>query len=474
MKSQAYVPGDTIAAIATPQGPGAIGVIRLSGDRAVSLAASLVTLANSRPLASLEPRRAALAVFHQNGTNLDRVLVTVFRAPHSFTGEDVVEISCHGGPAVMRRALELILAAGARAAEPGEFSQRAYLNGKMDLIQAEALAELIRARTDLAVTAAFTRMEGGLSDRVRELRSSLIGVLALAEAALDHSDDAAVEEALARESAAGEKVLLALADVRALLATSSAGLLLRDGARVTLAGRPNAGKSSLLNLLLGTQRAIVTPEPGTTRDTLEEGLDLDGVPAILVDTAGIRSGSSDPVEKLGIERARRSIEGSDAAIAVVDASRLLSDEDRTVAGLLRGKPAGVVALNKSDLPSRVAPGGVRSLFPDYPVARVSALRGDGSADLAKALREVLLARAGVGGEGTVQGAVLVSSVRQKDCLERTAAALERALAVADGKEMEECFAMEMREALDALGEMAGETAPEDVLKRIFSSFCVGK
>lgn len=461
-----FPPADTIAAIATPPGRGALGVVRLSGPSAVGLAAPFLALQRFEALSVLPARRAALAVFHREGRRLDQVVVTVFRHPHSYTGEDLVEISCHGGGAVLRQVVACLLSAGARLAGPGEFSQRAFLNGKMDLSQAEAVADLIRAETEQSRSAALAQLEGGLSGEVRTLRDRLLRVLAHLEVDLDHSDDSAVGPTLSPEETRSE-LESAAARVAALSSTYDFGRLLRDGVRVAIVGKPNAGKSSLLNRLLRDERAIVTSAPGTTRDTIEEGFDLLGLPAVLVDTAGIRGHAPDLAERIGMERTVKALERADAAIALLDGSREISEEDRRVAELTRAKRL-VVAVNKCDLPPRAEREEIGRLFDRAPLS-ISAQTGDGIEQLLRELRSLVSPES-----PSPQTSALVTSLRHRRCLERTAESLNRALELRGEERLEECLAVELREALDALGEIVGETVTEDVLDEIFSKFCIGK
>jgi tRNA modification GTPase len=461
-------PAETIVAVATPPGRGALGVIRLSGPRAAETASPFLSFKRFSSLSQLPARQAVLAEFHLNATRLDQVVATLYRAPHSYTGEDMLEISCHGSGSVLRQAVAALVKGGARLAEPGEFSQRAFLNGKMDLSQAEAVADLIHAETEASRAAALSQLEGGLSGEISALRARVLQVLAHLEVDLDHSDDSTVGRTRTAEETRAE--LEAVAEkTRALAASFDYGRLLRDGVRVAIVGKPNAGKSSLLNRLLRSDRAIVTAVPGTTRDTIEEGFDLLGLPAVLVDTAGIRGQVPDLAERVGIERTLKALERSDAAIALLDGSRALTEEDRRVAELTRGKSRLVVALNKSDLPSQTNADEAGKLFA-RPALPISAQTGDGVDALLVQLKGLLSPES----VPETSGSVLVTSLRHRQCLERAEQALGRALALRGDDWMEECLAVELHSALDAFGEIVGETVSEDVLDEIFSKFCIGK
>lgn len=452
---------DVIAAVATPPGEGALGIVRLSGPDALRVAQRFVR-------APLAPRQAALALIHDGGKPVDRAIAVFFAGPDTYTGEDLVELSVHGSPYLLSRTLELALSSGARAAEPGEFTRRAFVNGRLDLAQAEAVGLLIRARTELAARAAFEQLEGRLSRTVEELRRAVIGALAVVEASLDHPDD----DLPAFEPAVAAKDILALRDRVARLEDSHRiGRLAAEGARVSIVGRPNAGKSSLLNALLGRERAIVADEPGTTRDTLEEAADLRGLRAVLVDTAGLRDEKdAGAVELEGMRRARRSLASSDVALVVVDRSADFAEEDRRILeeAASGGRPV-VVALNKSDLPGLTAPGTVSSprLGGPTPCIEVSAATGEGVPRLVETLRERLLSS-----WSSPEGEPLVLNVRHRLALGDARAALDRASALTGGGP--ELAAVHLREALAALGAVVGHTPPEEVLREVFSRFCVGK
>lgn len=445
---------EVIVAIATPAGEGALGIVRLSGGDVFGVARSFL-----RP-AGLKPRTAAVAeVFDARGT-VERAVAVFFPGPSSYTGEDLLELTVHGSPYLVSRLVELACDAGARPAEPGEFTRRAYLNGRLDLAQAEAVALLIRARTEKAARAALAQLEGGLSRTVGELRRELTGVLAVVEASLDHPDEDLPAFA---PGAAGEALSALAARAARLAATHRQGRLAAEGARISIVGSPNAGKSSLLNALLGRDRAIVAPEPGTTRDTLEEPADLQGVRTVLVDTAGLRAeGDAGAIEKEGMRRARKALEGSDLALVVLDRSVEFREADRRLleeaAG--GGRPV-LVALNKSDLPPRIAAGDVAS-----PALPVSALTGDGVEGLARALAETVAA-----GASAPEGEPIVLTLRHRRALEAAESSLRRA---GEAVREPELAAVHLREALSALGAIVGETAPEEVLREVFSRFCVGK
>ena len=454
---------DTIAAISTPLGEGAIAVLRMSGPRAVEIAGEVFRAKTAAgALAARVQQRGAI---HDGGRKMDDVLLTVFRAPHSYTGEDVVEIACHGGVLVTRRILELLLKCGARSAEPGEFTQRAYLGGKMDLTQAEAVMDLITAQTDLALRAAGEQLEGRLGERIRVLREWLVELLAHVEAYIDFPEDDIDPDT---GDALRAKLDAVRAETEALLATAGQGRVLREGVRTVIYGAPNVGKSSLLNLLLGYERAIVSARPGTTRDVIEEVISLRGYPLRLVDTAGIRE-SSDEIEIEGMERTRRQVERADLVLEVADASQpggTRSCESLTAAAPdatdARERVPPIVVLNKSDLGEHGSWGGVEAV-------RISCLKSEGIARL----EDAIIARI-TGGQAAHRDWSVAINARHHACLAKArdySDAAQRALGEGLSPEF---VAEELRGALDAVGEVVGKADSEEILGKIFSTFCIGK
>lgn len=443
---------DTIAAISTPFGEGAIAVIRLSGPEAAAVAGRVFR--GRRPVAELPARVQHLGEIVDEAGVLDEVLLTVFRAPASYTGEEMVEIACHGGILVTRRLLGLLLTHGARSAGPGEFTQRAFLNGKMDLTQAEAVMDLIRAQTDLGLRAATEQLEGRLGGRVRELREALLEVLAHVEAYIDFP-----EEEIAPET--GAALARRLESVREgigrLLQTADQGRVLREGVRTVIYGAPNVGKSSLLNRLLGYERAIVSDIPGTTRDTIEEVVNLRGIPVRLVDTAGVRE-ASDAIEREGIARTLRHLERADLVLHVADASQPCP------AGSAAFAPGSLLVLNKSDL-------GEHPGWAGREAVRISCLEGaeHGLDPLVEAIFERAMGSGGARGD-----AAIAINARHQDCLKRAEQDVNAALAALAEGLSAEFIALELRGALDAVGDVVGRVDTEDLLGKIFSTFCLGK
>ncbi|MGQ9688810.1 MAG: tRNA uridine-5-carboxymethylaminomethyl(34) synthesis GTPase MnmE [Desulfobaccales bacterium] len=453
--------GDTIAAISTPLGEAGIGIVRLSGPEAEAIARRLFR--PHRPRSLWRSHRLYVGHFlDSQGCVLDEVLLTLMRAPYSYTREDVVEIHCHSGYAVLRAILGEVLAAGARLARPGEFTLRAFLSGRLDLSQAEAVLEVIQARTQASLRVAAAHLTGGLGRRLGEVRTSLLGLLARVEAALDFPEEAEEfsPQNLREELAAPRRHL------EELLATYHQGRLLREGLDVVLAGRPNVGKSSLLNRLLDADRAIVTDIPGTTRDVIEEAIVLEGVALRLSDTAGLRE-ARDPVEELGVARSQARLAQADLVVYLVDASQPLPQEDIQVLQELADRP-GLVAINKIDLPRRLNLQELNQCSP-HRLVEISALTGQGLEELKRALVDLAL------GGGLRTEGDLVTQARHHELLVRAQEALIRgAELLAPAEPHWELLALEVREALQALGEITGEEVGDTVLDQIFSQFCIGK
>lgn len=449
----------TVAAIATPPGQGAVALVRVTGPDALSVGGRVfrrrlrAARGGNEELGALAPRVQHFGEVWDGDHLVDEVLLTVFRGPASFTGEDVVEICCHGGTLVTRRVLEAVFTAGAEAAAPGEFTRRAYQNGKLDLTQAEAVMDVVLAQSDLALRAAARQLAGTLGDRVRFLQDGLLELLAHVEAYIDFPEDDIAPETGALLHA---RLVGVLVELRKLLGSARQGRVLRSGVRTVLSGAPNAGKSSLLNRLLGFDRAIVSPVPGTTRDTLEEVVMLRGWPLRLVDTAGLREGG-DALEQLGMARTRAQLEEADLVLEVYDAQH--------AAGRIKGDVDSRIlrVLNKVDL-------GEHPDWAEVEAVRVSCLTGEGMDALALAI-EVALQK----GVGPCDSADEVAiNARHQDCVRRSLDFLEAAGDALAGGIPAEFVAEELRASLGALGEVVGRTDNEDLLGRIFGSFCIGK
>ncbi len=453
---------DTIAAISTPIGEGGLAVIRLSGALALAVADKCFRPGGrASQLPSAAPTHT-IQYGHvlRDGRVIDEVLVSVLRAPRTFTREDVVEISCHGGLIASKEVLDTVLAAGARLAEPGEFTKRAFLSGRLDLAQAEAVADLIHARTDLALSAANEQLAGKLSQRINELRDGLVAILAHVEAHIDFPDEDISPDTL-------DKLLTRMGDavafIERLLRTANEGQILRRGIRAAIVGRPNAGKSSLLNHLLGHERAIVSPIPGTTRDTIEETANIRGLPVVFIDTAGLRE-AGDELEAEGIRRSRSSLRRSELILHVLDGSEPLHPTDRVQLGEYPDKKR-IVVLNKSDLPAVVQ----FSAESNAAVVAVSCQTGQGIEELKDAIRACLWS-----GAITSESLQVMINSRHQDALRRGREALERTMTALRAGDSIDLAAFDLRLAVNAIGEVVGKTTTEDILDAIFSQFCLGK
>ncbi|HLX59005.1 MAG TPA: tRNA uridine-5-carboxymethylaminomethyl(34) synthesis GTPase MnmE [Ktedonobacteraceae bacterium] len=484
------ITNDTIAAIATPPGYGGIGVVRVSGPDAFSLVLPLFR----QPGGSSEPPPSHLLTYGHvvaPGTQeiLDETLVAFMRAPHTYTREDVVEIQGHGGPLVLQRILRLALAQGARMANPGEFTMRAFLNGRLDLAQAEAVMDLISAQTEIGQRLAMQQLRGRISQQVQQARHALLGVIARIEASIDFPEE---DVPTPRPGELYSLLLETQQQVDALLAGSEQGRLYRQGLRTAIIGRPNVGKSSLLNALLRSERAIVTPIAGTTRDTVEEVANVRGIPLHLIDTAGITP-TSDPVEQVGVERSRAAAQSADLILLVFDGSEPLTVQDSHVSEELwtmgfgghderdgqrpemelqetgNGRRPVVVIINKSDCRQLMEFDQLRQMWPDAPLIYTSMLTGAGLAELEGCIAELALAGKTLQSEGA-----LVTSARHQESLRRASEHIRASLIpLLEGLPLD-FVSIDLRAAYHALGEVTGETASDDLLERIFSEFCIGK
>jgi tRNA modification GTPase len=457
---------DTITAIATPIGEGGLGVIRVSGPRSLAIVCTVFRDRHGCPVERWPSHRVRFGkiIDPRTGATLDEVLSTYMRAPRSYTCEDVVEISCHGGVGVMARLLEALVAAGARLAEPGEFTKRAFLNGRLDLTQAEAVIDLIHAQTEASHQLALVQLEGGLSQAILAMREDLLEVLAYVEGAMEFPEE---DLELLPWSALLAKVTAIDRRLISLLETFHSGRVLRQGVQAVIVGRPNVGKSSLFNALLAANRAIVTPIPGTTRDVLEEIVNLRGYPFRLVDTAGIRA-SDDPIEREGIGRARTSLASADLILLTLDGSEPLTAEDEEAIAAVRDKPVQVV-LNKADLPPALEWDELRARFPTWPMVAVSCKEQQGLEHLAEAMVEAVLR-----GQQRPHEGPMLTKLRHWEAVQHAHQSLTR---VRQGMEQHlsgEFIAMDLREVLEWLGEVVGLSYTEDLLDKIFSEFCIGK
>ena len=454
---------DTIAAVATPAGEGGVGIVRVSGPDAERIAAALFVRAEGKN-GRLKSHMLHYGTIREpkSEKTLDQVLLTIMRKPRSYTGEDVVEVHCHGGVFVVRRILGLILAQGARHAEPGEFTKRAFLNGRLDLAQAEAVVDLIAARTERGADLALSQIKGEFSSWIGDLREQLLDILAQVEAAIDFPEE---EIELLERPALIAKVDALRSKINVILATYEWGRLLREGARVCICGRPNVGKSSLFNALLGEERVIVTPVAGTTRDVIEESINLNGLPVVLSDTAGIRD-ATDDVERIGVKLSHEQLEKADAVVVVLDGSTALTDADRVILSSTT-KKKGLVAVNKSDLEPGVDGEQIRQIAGEKENVTVSATQGYGIQELRKSLREVILPM-------DIEPPFVLTNFRHKSALSRGAKALADSAVALGEAQPPELVAVTLQQAKENLEEVVGLIQNDDVLELIFSKFCIGK
>ena len=451
----------TIAAISSAVGNGGISVIRVSGSQAFEIVDRIFK--GKQKVKEAASHTILYGKIVDGERMVDEVLVLVMHAPRTYTCEDVVEIDCHGGVLVTRKILELLIKAGARTAKPGEFTKRAFMNGRIDLSRAEAVMDLIRARSDYALEGSVRQLKGNIFESIVEIRTGMIEDVARIEAALDDPEHLSVDGFLDEFQ---EKVDGYLKKLQKMERNADRGRMLREGINTVILGKPNVGKSSLLNLLLGEERAIVTDIAGTTRDTLEESINLDGILLNLVDTAGIRK-TEDVVEKIGVERSSESAKKADFILYVVDASKPLSEEDFEILELIREKK-GLILMNKSDLPLKVSKSDMEK-YSNKPILELSAKKGTGISRLREAIEELFY-----DGQINFNEEIYLSNMRQKEAVSR---AVEALLLVKDGLEQgmpEDFLTIDMMSAYECLGEVIGESLRDDLADTIFEKFCMGK
>lgn len=456
---------DTIAAIATPIGEGGIGVIRVSGPLSEKILLRLFRPRRRRTSFKSHHLYHGDIVSPHNEKVLDEVMIAFLKGPHSYTGEDSVEIYCHGGPLIMKTILGEVLREGARAAEPGEFTKRAFLNSRIDLSQAQAVMEMISARSEEDLNRAVSRLKGSLGEKTRTLQSSLLDTAARLEAAIDFPEDD-TELPDARKMTQDLKKVADQVD--ALAATYEEGKLYREGLHVVITGKPNVGKSSILNRLVGSERAIVTAIPGTTRDLIRETVRIKGVPIDLTDTAGIHS-TNNVIESKGVELVRGELARADLIIFVLDGNSGIGVEDREIADNIKGK-ALIVAVNKSDLPQRTDIQELRSLLPGDEPLFVSAKTGLGLDLIEDGISRFAASRV----SADPQRDIIISDLRQRNSLEKAGKALERAISGLSGGLTADIVILDVRDALTALGEITGDNTDREIIDRIFANFCIGK
>lgn len=455
---------DTIAAIATAMSNSGIGIVRISGSEAFSIIDKIYKSKNGRKkLSETESHTIHYGYIYDGEKMIDEVMVLIMRAPRSYTMEDTVEIDCHGGTLVVKRILETVIKYGARPAEPGEFTKRAFLNGRIDLSQAESVIDVINAKNDFALESSIHQLQGSVFHKIKEVRAKIIHEIAFIESALDDPEHISMD-------GYGDQLLTTIReislDVDKLLKSSENGELLKEGINTVIVGKPNAGKSSLLNLLVGRERAIVTEIAGTTRDILEEQINLNGIILNIVDTAGIRD-TQDKVEKIGVDKAKEYLLHGDLIIYVVDSSVILDDNDEKILDMIRGRKA-IVLLNKSDLPSCVSREDLEEKT-DHPVISISAREGTGLDSLEDTIKEMFFH-----GEISFNDEIYITNVRQKTALCEAKKSLRMVEKSIQEGLPEDFYSIDLMNAYEELGNIIGESVREDLVNEIFSKFCIGK
>ena len=456
---------ETIAALATPPGEGGIGIIRISGNKSFDIAKEIF-LSSRKSIDEIKDRY----LYHgyikdfSNGKVIDEVLIVFMKSPYTYTREDVVEINCHGGIIPVKETLELIYSHGARPAEPGEFTKRAFLNGRLDLSQAEGVIDLITSKTNLLKDVALQQLRGSLKEKVESLRDDLMTIMANLEAKIDFPEE---DIEVLSEDELTQIVKSNMDEIKNLISSYDKGRIIKEGINTIIVGKPNVGKSSLLNILLGEDRAIVTEVPGTTRDTIEEVINLDGIPLKIVDTAGIRQ-TEDKVEKIGVNKTKSLVENADLILIVLDKSRPLSSEDYDILKLCESKTT-ILLLNKSDLKSRLEIDKIKEYFCENNILNISALEASGIDRLKDLINSLVF-------EGTVyqQDSFVITNVRQYSSLKKVEKDLESALNAFQNSLSEDLISIDIKNALEALGEISGDTVSDNVIDEIFNRFCIGK
>ena len=454
---------DTIAAVATAYGEGGIGIIRISGEKSLDI---LEEIFEFHGIEEIVNRRMTYGkiVDRDNGQTIDEVLAVYMKGPATYTAEDVVEINCHGSTVSLRKTLSLVLRKGARLAEPGEFTKRAFLNGRIDLSQAEAVIDVVKAKTDKSFDVALSQLEGGLSSYIRDIRQNLLDLLVDITVNIDYPDED-IEEITYDKLEINIKQIGDM--IEKLLSTASSGRMIREGIRVAIAGKPNVGKSSLMNGLLRETRAIVTEIPGTTRDTIEEALSIRNIPVYLIDTAGIRE-TSDKVEKLGIEKSKEAFNNADFIIFIMDGSEEISSEDEEIIEYLKERKC-LVLINKKDLEQKIDSVQIRNMLPNSQIIKTSLINGDGIEEIENSIEELVY-----GGEITQSESMMVNNVRHINLLTDSFNSLEDALQMAVNREALDFIEIDVKNAYELTGEIIGESVNDDIINEVFARFCLGK
>ncbi|WP_300528104.1 tRNA uridine-5-carboxymethylaminomethyl(34) synthesis GTPase MnmE [Peptacetobacter sp.] len=455
---------DTIAAIATAPGEGGIGIIRISGPKSLEVAEEIFFSMSGKKISEYPARTLIFGNIKDGDKKIDEVLVAYMKGPNSYTAEDVIEINCHGGFISVKRILELVLSKDVRLAEAGEFTKRAFLNGRIDLSQAEAVIDVINAKTDKAHEVAENQLDGSLSNRIREFREKVTELLAQVEVAIDYPEE---DIEFIAYTTLEEKTRELNKDIKKLYETSESGKIFREGLKTVIVGKPNVGKSSLLNSILGENRAIVTDIPGTTRDVIEEFVNIKGIPLKIVDTAGIRE-TDDVVEKIGVEKSMASFDTADLIIMVVDSSSELSEEDREILEKVQGKET-ILLLNKTDLPQVIDEEEVKKYVNEENIIKISALHNEGIENVHDRIEAMVY-------KGDIKSSsnVIITNSRHKDALYRAMKSAEDAMRAIEDRMPLDFVEVDLKNIWDYLGYINGDTVSEDLLDNIFHNFCIGK
>lgn len=455
---------DTIAAVATAYGEGGIGIIRISGEEALPILQEIFEFHGDTDTFTSRRMTYGKIIDKEKNQIIDEVLAVYMKGPKTYTAEDVVEINCHGSMVSLRKTLALVLRKGARLAEPGEFTKRAFLNGRLDLSQAEAVIDMIRAKTDKSFDVAVSQLEGRLSLKVEEIRQKLLDLLVDITVNIDYPDEDIEEMTYEKLE---ESIVETQDMIEKLLATSSTGRMIREGIKIAIVGKPNVGKSSLMNGLLKEKRAIVTDIPGTTRDTIEEVLSIRNIPVYLVDTAGIRE-TSDKVEKMGIEKSKEAFNQADFILFLLDGSRPLEEEDLQIMEFLKERKS-LVLINKRDLGEAISIEEIAAKLPASQVIEASLLKGQGITEIEDAVEDLVY-----GGEIVQKESMMVNNVRHIELLQQAVKSLTDALHMSERREALDFIEVDVKNAYERLGEIIGETVSDDIINEVFARFCLGK
>ncbi|MDI6619239.1 MAG: tRNA uridine-5-carboxymethylaminomethyl(34) synthesis GTPase MnmE [Clostridiales bacterium] len=457
---------DTIAAISTPPGEGGIGIVRISGKESLNILERIFKSYRNKDIKSFKTYTLMYGYIHdvESGNIIDEVLVSYMKSPHTYTREDIVEINCHGGAVSVKKILEDVLRSGARLAEPGEFTKRAFLNGRIDLSQAEAVIDIVRAKTDESMDAALKQLEGSLSKKLKPIKDVLLDIMSHIEASIDFPEED-VDEVLYKDLK--DSCIDLMGKLDEMIITADTGKIIREGLNTVIVGKPNVGKSSLLNALLEENRAIVTDIPGTTRDIIEDHLNIRGIPVNIIDTAGIRE-AKDEVEKIGVQKTKEYFKKADLVIFILDGSDILTHEDMEIFKLVNGRKC-IILINKTDLPQKIDMNDVLKYSRDSKILKASIKNGIGISRLKDMIYNYVY-----GGKVKQSTDFMITNVRHKDLLTKAKLSLKSAVDAVDKNIPLDLISIDINDCLGDIGEITGENISDDIIDRIFSRFCIGK